>query len=124
MPVLTSGFRACRHAQVPGDPGRRSCQRTASFVATTSVALTSTRWKKRWSKLDGAPALVVVNAGEVNAGEFDPVKDMIDLSREHNTWVHVDGAFGLFAAISPKIAHFVDGIERADSALPSTAING
>jgi glutamate/tyrosine decarboxylase-like PLP-dependent enzyme len=66
--------------------------------------------------LNGKPALVIINAGEVNAGEFDPVKDMIDLARQHNCWVHVDGAFGLFARVSPRTAHFVRGIEKADSA--------
>jgi len=66
--------------------------------------------------LGGEPAVVVVNAGEVNAGEFDPVEDMIALARRHNCWVHVDGAFGLFAAVSPRTAHFVKGVEQADSA--------
>jgi len=59
---------------------------------------------------------MIVNAGEVNAGEFDPVNDMIELAREHNCWVHVDGAFGLFARMSPRTAHFVEGVEKADSA--------
>jgi len=66
--------------------------------------------------LDGKPAVVIVNAGEVNAGDFDPVEEMIDLARGHNTWIHVDGAFGLFARLSPRTEHLVRGIERADSA--------
>ena len=66
-------------------------------------------------QLDGAPALVVVNAGEVNAGDFDPCADMISAARRHNCWVHVDGAFGLFARISPRTAHLVEGVEQADS---------
>jgi len=65
--------------------------------------------------LHGAPALVVVNAGEVNAGEFDPVEEMIGLARQHNTWVHVDGAFGLFARVSPRTEHLCRGVENADS---------
>ena len=65
--------------------------------------------------LDGQPAVVVVNAGEVNAGDFDPVEEMIDLAHQHNCWVHVDGAFGLFAAVSPRTAHLVKGVEKADS---------
>ena len=40
---------------------------------------------------------------------------MIALAREHHCWVHVDGAFGLFARLSPRTAHFVDGVEKADS---------
>ncbi|MDZ7670866.1 MAG: pyridoxal-dependent decarboxylase [Gammaproteobacteria bacterium] len=58
----------------------------------------------------------MVNAGEVNAGEFDPVADMIALARRYRCWVHVDGAFGLFARLSPRTAHFVAGVEQADSA--------
>ncbi len=65
--------------------------------------------------LDGQPALVVVNAGEVNAGRFDPVAEMMTRAREHNCWLHVDGAFGLFAALSPRTAHLVAGFEGADS---------
>ncbi|HEY6725926.1 MAG TPA: pyridoxal-dependent decarboxylase [Polyangiaceae bacterium] len=66
-------------------------------------------------ELRGNPAVVVVNAGEVNAGEFDPVEAMIALARKHNSWVHVDGAFGLFAKLSPRTEHLVDGVGRADS---------
>ena len=71
--------------------------------------------KQALDDLDGQPALIIINAGEVNTGEFDPVKDMIELARKYNCWVHVDGAFGLFARISPRIAHYADGVEQADS---------
>jgi glutamate/tyrosine decarboxylase-like PLP-dependent enzyme len=66
------------------------------------------------SELDG-PAIVVACAGEVNAGDFDPIADMADLAEKHGAWLHVDGAFGLFAALSPRTAHLVAGVERADS---------
>ena len=61
------------------------------------------------------PAVLVACAGEVNAGDFDPVDEMADLAAEHGAWLHVDGAFGLFAALSPRTAHLVDGVTRADS---------
>ncbi|MFI9814614.1 pyridoxal phosphate-dependent decarboxylase family protein [Saccharothrix variisporea] len=61
------------------------------------------------------PAVVIANAGEVNACDFDPLSDMADLAEEHGAWLHVDGAFGLFAALSPETAHLVRGVERADS---------
>ncbi|MEU4805209.1 pyridoxal-dependent decarboxylase [Actinosynnema sp. NPDC023587] len=61
------------------------------------------------------PAVVIANAGEVNAGDFDPVDEMADLAAAHGAWLHVDGAFGLFAALSPRTSHLVRGIERADS---------
>jgi glutamate/tyrosine decarboxylase-like PLP-dependent enzyme len=67
--------------------------------------------------LGGAPAIIVANAGEVNAGDFDPIDAMADLAEKHTAWLHVDGAFGLFAALTPKASHLVRGVERADSVI-------
>ncbi len=67
--------------------------------------------------LGGAPAIVVANAGEVNAGDFDPIAAMADLCERHDAWLHVDGAFGLFAAVSPRTRPLVAGIERAHSVI-------
>jgi glutamate/tyrosine decarboxylase-like PLP-dependent enzyme len=67
--------------------------------------------------LRGAPAIVVATAGEVNAGHFDPIAEMSDLAHEHGAWLHVDGAFGLFARVSPRAAALADGVERADSVI-------
>ena len=67
--------------------------------------------------LDGRPAVVVANAGEVNAGHFEPIRRVAEVTRAHGAWLHVDGAFGLFARISPRTAHLVDGIELADSVI-------
>ena len=64
---------------------------------------------------DGAPSIVIANAGEVNAGHFDPIETMADLAKKYNAWLHVDGAFGLFARLTPKAAHLASGVERADS---------
>jgi glutamate/tyrosine decarboxylase-like PLP-dependent enzyme len=60
-------------------------------------------------------AVIIANAGEVNAGDFDPIADLAELAERHGAWLHVDGAFGLFAALSPRTAHLTAGIERADS---------
>jgi glutamate/tyrosine decarboxylase-like PLP-dependent enzyme len=65
--------------------------------------------------LGGGPAILVGTAGEVNAGGFDPIADMADLAEEHGAWLHVDGAFGLFAAVSPATRELVAGVERAHS---------
>ncbi|HEX5902257.1 MAG TPA: aminotransferase class V-fold PLP-dependent enzyme [Actinomycetota bacterium] len=67
--------------------------------------------------LGGEPSIVIASAGEVNAGDFDPVDAMADLAHEHGAWLHVDGAFGLFAAVSPRTAHLSAGIEKADSVI-------
>jgi glutamate/tyrosine decarboxylase-like PLP-dependent enzyme len=68
-------------------------------------------------ELDGAPAIVIGSAGEVNAGDFDPLIEMADLAERHGAWFHIDGAFGLFAALSPRTKHLVEGVERADSVI-------
>jgi glutamate/tyrosine decarboxylase-like PLP-dependent enzyme len=61
------------------------------------------------------PTIVCAQAGEVNTGAFDPFDDIADAAAEHDAWLHVDGAFGLWAAASPKLRHLVRGTERADS---------
>jgi glutamate/tyrosine decarboxylase-like PLP-dependent enzyme len=62
-----------------------------------------------------SPAIVIANAGEVNAGEFDPIGEMAALAKEHGAWLHVDGAFGLFARLSERTRALTDGVELADS---------
>jgi glutamate/tyrosine decarboxylase-like PLP-dependent enzyme len=62
------------------------------------------------------PLLVVAQAGNVNSGAFDPVAELADAVASHaNAWLHVDGAFGLWAAVSPSLRHLVAGVDRADS---------
>jgi len=64
--------------------------------------------------LDG-PALVCLQAGNVNSGASDPFVSLITWAHEHGAWVHVDGAFGLWAAASPALAGQVAGVAAADS---------
>jgi glutamate/tyrosine decarboxylase-like PLP-dependent enzyme len=61
------------------------------------------------------PLIVCAQAGNVNSGAFDPIGAIVDLSRPRGGWVHVDAAFGLWAAASPTRRHLTTGIERADS---------
>jgi glutamate/tyrosine decarboxylase-like PLP-dependent enzyme len=61
------------------------------------------------------PAIVCAQAGGVNTGAFDPLAELIPLAHQHGAWVHVDGAFGLWAAASPALRHLVAGVEAADS---------
>ena len=64
---------------------------------------------------DDGPAIVCLQAGEVHTGAFDPFADAIEIARRHDAWVHVDGAFGLWAAASPQLRHLTDGMAAADS---------
>jgi glutamate/tyrosine decarboxylase-like PLP-dependent enzyme len=61
------------------------------------------------------PTIVCAQAGDVNTGAFDPLPEIADACRDARAWLHVDGAFGIWAAASPRFRHLVAGIERADS---------
>src|SRR3984957_18531376 len=61
------------------------------------------------------PTIVCAQSGNVNSGGFDPLEEIYDRAKNENTWIHVDGAFGLWAAASPKKKHLMRGIELADS---------
>lgn len=66
--------------------------------------------------LDGSgPLIVCLQAGEVHTGAFDDFRALIEIARRHGAWVHIDGAFGLWAAASPALRHLTTGIEEADS---------
>ncbi len=65
----------------------------------------------RWS----GPAIVCIQAGNVNSGAFDPARHIIGAAKRAGAWVHVDGAFGLWAAAAPRRRHLVEGFEEANS---------
>jgi glutamate/tyrosine decarboxylase-like PLP-dependent enzyme len=61
------------------------------------------------------PTIVCAQAGNVNTGAFDPLAEIAEVCTGAGAWLHVDGAFGLWAAASPRFRHLVDGVELADS---------
>lgn len=61
------------------------------------------------------PTIVCLQAGNLHSGAFDPMADAIEVAHAHGAWVHVDGAFGLWAAASPRLRGLLAGHERADS---------
>ncbi len=63
----------------------------------------------------GGPSIVILQAGNVNTGAFDPFLEIAPRAREAGAWVHVDGAFGLWAAASPRLRALTRGVEQADS---------
>jgi len=65
--------------------------------------------------LNGQPTIVCAQAGNVNTGAFDPLREVCEAAHDRGAWVHVDGAFGLWAAAAPSLRHLTDGAEGADS---------
>jgi glutamate/tyrosine decarboxylase-like PLP-dependent enzyme len=61
------------------------------------------------------PTIVVLQAGNIHSGDFDPFAECVAAVRDHDAWVHVDGAFGLWAAASPRWHEAVTGLADADS---------
>ncbi len=114
MPVLSGGYvhASARKALQMLGHGRDAVE---VFARDDVGRVDLDAMRRRLTDLDGAPAVIIANAGEVNAGDFDPVGALADLAERHGAWLHVDGAFGLFAALSPRSAHLVHGIDRADS---------
>src|SRR5580704_7718374 len=61
------------------------------------------------------PTIVILQAGDLNIGAFDDFAKLIPIARQHGAWVHVDGAFGLWCAASPRLRHLLNGADAADS---------
>ncbi|WP_300450070.1 pyridoxal-dependent decarboxylase [Accumulibacter sp.] len=92
--------------------GRQRLRQVAAAGGSVDVAA----MRSLLRTIDG-PVIIVGNAGEVNSGHFDDLGALADLRDSHpaGAWLHIDGAFGLFAAVSPGLAHLCRGVERADS---------
>jgi glutamate/tyrosine decarboxylase-like PLP-dependent enzyme len=114
VPVLSSGYihsSAVKALAMLGI-GRESVRR---FAADASGRLDLDAFDRALQALNGLPAIVIATAGEVNAGDFDPLADMAEIAHRHHAWLHVDGAFGLFARVSSASAELAAGVENADS---------
>ncbi|MGH2990056.1 MAG: pyridoxal phosphate-dependent decarboxylase family protein [Solirubrobacterales bacterium] len=113
--VLTSGYVHPSAVQAAGmlGLGRANVRR----LARDDVGrLDLEALERELAGLNGAaPAILIANAGEVNAGDFDPIAAIADLAERHGAWLHVDGAFGLFARLTPEARGLTEGVERAHS---------
>ncbi|GAB3289932.1 pyridoxal phosphate-dependent decarboxylase family protein [Parasphingorhabdus pacifica] len=93
--------------------GRDSVRRIATRDGRESIDVE--RLAAELERTAGRPTIVVANAGTVNTGDFDEVRAIAELRRRFGFWLHVDGAFGAFTALSPENATLVEGMAEADS---------
>ena len=100
--------RALRHLGLGTDAlvTIRSDERSGMDPAALAAALAAS---------PDTPTIVHLQAGDINTGTFENFAELIPLARAHGAWVHVDGAFGLWAAASPRYRHLIAGVELADS---------
>ncbi len=91
--------------------GTRSAKRVPTDGQGRMIAAELAKTLKACS----GPTIVCAQAGNVNTGAFDPLDAIADAVREKGAWLHVDSAFGLWAAASEELKHLVAGVERADS---------
>jgi glutamate/tyrosine decarboxylase-like PLP-dependent enzyme len=115
VPVLGGGYvhASATKALAMLGIGRRQVR---TFAADATGRLDIEGLERALRRLDGSPAILLATAGEVNAGGFDPIDQMANLAEAYGAWLHVDGAFGLFAAVSPTTCELVRGIDQAQSA--------
>ena len=106
---------------IVGDEYHASMQKALSMVGFGKNRVkrvpTDAQGRMRVDKLPKIPvrSIVCIQAGNVNTGAFDPAEEICTRAKEAGAWVHVDGAFGLWARVSSKYAELTRGLELADS---------
>ncbi len=113
-PKVTVLVGADRHATVDLALRYLGLGRPTTVAADDEGRIRPEALRAALADVDG-PVVVALQAGNLHSGSFDPFAECIDLAHERGAWVHVDGAFGLWAAASSSLRHLVEGIERADS---------
>ncbi|WP_248149938.1 pyridoxal phosphate-dependent decarboxylase family protein [Microbacterium aoyamense] len=125
--LTTQGLRGAPPLRfVVGEHRHGSIDRAARFIGigTDELVIVPTDGEGRMipdalaATLDGTPSgptIVCLQAGEVHTGAFDPFTELTPIARAHGAWIHVDGAFGLWAGASQRLRHLLDGAADADS---------
>jgi glutamate/tyrosine decarboxylase-like PLP-dependent enzyme len=114
IPVVSS---SAIHASAVKSLGTLGLGRTSVTQIPAPDGTIDIEQLRRHLKRIMGPVIIIANAGEVNTGQYDDLRAMAELRDQHpgGAWLHVDAAFGLFAAASPRYRHLVAGIEHADS---------
>lgn len=93
--------------------GRKSVRKVATLAEREAIDVSAL--DSALAALKGEPAIVVASAGTVNTVDFDDLRAVVALKTRYPFWLHVDAAFGAFAALTPEYAALVDGLDLADS---------
>ncbi len=114
VPVFSSGIIHPSTVKALGmiGVGRSSVRK---FIQDSTGSLDIQALEYALKDLDGLPSIIIATAGEPNAGAFDPIAQLVELAQNYNAWLHVDGAFGLFARLSSNNAGLIAGVEHAHS---------
>lgn len=88
--------------------------RIVSIETDSEGRMEATRLSRELSSRKG-PKIIIAQAGQINTGAFDPFREQVDVARSADAWLHVDGAFGLWARTRDDLKHLTDGVEDADS---------
>ena len=115
-PVFSSGYVHSSAIKALGMVGL-GCETVRTFARDEVGRLDRDGFEEALKGLGGAPAILIGNAGDVNSGDFDPIDELADLAERYGAWLHIDGAFGLFARLTPRVAGLAAGIERAHSVI-------
>jgi len=89
-------------------------ERVKSIATDETGRMKPDALRDAFQSIDG-PAIVIAQAGQINSGASDPFVEICGIAHDHGAWVHVDGAFGLWAQASPRFRHLTQGVELADS---------
>ena len=113
------------------DDRRRAAATSASARATAERVAADDQGRmradalaRRWPRRIDGPTIVCAQAGNVNTGAFDPLDEICDAAHEHGAWVHVDGAFGLWAAVDPRPSRSSSPASSAPTRGPPTRTSG
>jgi glutamate/tyrosine decarboxylase-like PLP-dependent enzyme len=90
-------------------------QRVEYLPADSDGQLPADALERALNQNGSEPTIVLLQAGDVNTGKYDSFEGLIPIAKRHNAWVHIDGAFGLWAAASAEYRHLVKGVSEADS---------
>lgn len=89
-------------------------ERVVSVATNADGRMRTDAFEAALKKLDG-PIIAIAQAGHINSGAFDPFDEIAPLVHAKGGWLHVDGAFGLWARVAPDLAYLARGVEQADS---------